>query len=347
MSQQNARGETGLAIAPAQGLAHVFYSDSGSTAVEVALKMALGYWRNIGEPRTRIVALEHAYHGDTIGTMSAGARGVFNAAYEPLLFDVTRLPFPVAGREQATLDAFDACRVTLTARSPHRRTAHLRRRRHADLRADVLTEMQRICTRHGVLLIADEVMTGWGRTGTLLCLRTRRHRSRHPVPRQGADRRRLPARRHTGDCKPSSTRTIPPIARKRFFTHPRSTANPIGCAAASANLDIWADEPVAEAIATLQRNQSSRLAAFAQDPRFANVRQLGTIAALDLRVPDAGYLADIGPTLYSASHGSQPSVARSVTRSISCLRTARRQPNSTSPMPELMRQPNALKQAEA
>ena len=93
-----------LAIAP-RGLAHVFYSDSGSTAVEVALKMALGFWRNQNRPRSRIIALEHAYHGDTIGTMSAGARGVFNAAYEPLLFEVERLPFPAAGREQETLAA--------------------------------------------------------------------------------------------------------------------------------------------------------------------------------------------------------------------------------------------------
>ena len=64
--------------------------------------MALGYWRNIGEPRRRIVALEHGYHGDTVGGMSVGARGVFSAAYEPLLFDVVRIPFPAPGREQAT-----------------------------------------------------------------------------------------------------------------------------------------------------------------------------------------------------------------------------------------------------
>src|ERR1700754_4842256 len=96
-----------IEIAP-KGLAHVFYSDSGSTAVEVALKMALGFWKNRGEARGRIIALEHAYHGDTIGTMSAGARGVFNAAYEPLLFDVARLPFPGAGREDETLKALEA-----------------------------------------------------------------------------------------------------------------------------------------------------------------------------------------------------------------------------------------------
>ncbi len=81
------------AIMPRE-LEHVFFSDSGSTAVEVALKMALGYWHNRGEPRRRILVLEHSYHGDTIGAMSVGARGVFNRAYAPLLFDVGTFRFP-------------------------------------------------------------------------------------------------------------------------------------------------------------------------------------------------------------------------------------------------------------
>ena len=77
-----------------KNLQHAFFSDSGSTAVEVGVKMALSYWRNLGETRSRIVVLEHAYHGDTIGTMSLGMRGIFNASYVPLLFEVLRLPFP-------------------------------------------------------------------------------------------------------------------------------------------------------------------------------------------------------------------------------------------------------------
>ena len=82
-------------------LTRVFFSDSGSTSVEVALKMALGYWAHIGQPRHRIVVMEHSYHGDTIGAMSVGARGVFNRTYEPLLFDVVTIPFPATGHEQA------------------------------------------------------------------------------------------------------------------------------------------------------------------------------------------------------------------------------------------------------
>lgn len=98
------------------GLDYVFLSDSGSASVEVALKMALGYWQNIGKRRIRIVVMQHSYHGDTVGAMSVGARGVFNAAYGPLLFDVTSIPFPARGREQATLDALEpACRNEIPA----------------------------------------------------------------------------------------------------------------------------------------------------------------------------------------------------------------------------------------
>lgn len=100
-----------LKVTP-DGLDYVFFSDSGSTSVEVALKMALGYWLNIGKQRTRVVVMQHSYHGDTIGAMSVGARGVFSAAYEPLLFDVSVIPFPATGREQTTLDALEsACRT--------------------------------------------------------------------------------------------------------------------------------------------------------------------------------------------------------------------------------------------
>src|ERR1700688_2967724 len=95
-----------IAITPPE-LEYVFFSDSGSTSVEVALKMALGFWRHRGENRSRILALEGAYHGDTIGGMSVGERGVFNAAYDSLLFEVERLAFPHAGSEQATLDALE------------------------------------------------------------------------------------------------------------------------------------------------------------------------------------------------------------------------------------------------
>ena len=157
----------GLRSIMPDSLTRLFFSDSGSTSVEVALKMALGYWLDRGEARHRILVLEHGYHGDTIGAMSVGARGAFNRAYEPLLFDVETIPFPVAGHEQACLDALErACRAGAAAFIVE--PLILGAGGMLVYSAQTLAEMRRICARHDVLFIADEVMTGWGRTGTLL-----------------------------------------------------------------------------------------------------------------------------------------------------------------------------------
>jgi adenosylmethionine---8-amino-7-oxononanoate aminotransferase len=279
-----------VATAP-QGLAHVFYSDSGSTAVEVALKMALGFWKNQNKPRSRIIALEHAYHGDTIGTMSAGARGLFNAAYEPLLFDVVRLPFPSPGREQEALAALAAAAPGAAALIVE--PLILGSGGMLIYSADVLREMAAICRRHGTLFIADEVMTSFGRTGTLfaceqagvvpdiMCLA--KGLSGGSIP--------LAATLATAEIFQAHYSTD----RSHTFFHSSSfTANPIACAAGRANLEIWRTEPVRDRIAALGAWQEERLAPFRDDPRFAEVRRLGTITALDLKVPDPGYLAGIG-----------------------------------------------------
>jgi adenosylmethionine---8-amino-7-oxononanoate aminotransferase len=278
-----------LAIVP-PGLAHVFYSDSGSTSVEVALKMALGFWRHREKPRSRIIALEHAYHGDTIGTMSAGARGVFNAAYEPLLFDVVRLPFPAPGCEQKTLDALKAAAPDAAALVVE--PLILGAGGMLIYPPEVLRALAIICRRNGVLLIADEVMTGFGRTGTpfackqagispdILCLA------------KGLTGGSLPLAATL--CTPEIFEAHYSTDRNRTFFHSSSfTANPIACAAARANLEIWRNEPVMERVAALGALQEERLDRFRSDPRFENVRRLGTITALDLKVSDPGYLAGV------------------------------------------------------
>jgi len=285
-----------IAITPPE-LTHVFFSDSGSTSVEVALKMALGFWLHSGEDRGHILALEGAYHGDTIGGMSVGERGVFNAPYEPLLFDVGRLPFPRHGREQETLDALDkACRewpVAALIVEP----LILGAGGMLIYAPAVLAEMARICKRHGVLLIADEVMTGWGRTGTLFACEQAGIVPDIACYSKGLTGGALPlavtlCRHAIFDAHYAEDR------RKTFFHSSSYTANPIACAAALANLRVWQTEPVLERVAALAAVHAKALRRFRDDRRFENVRQLGTIAALDLVVRDAGYLADIGPRLY-------------------------------------------------
>lgn len=284
----------GLRAMMPSALTRVFFSDSGSTSVEVALKMALGYWLNRGEPRHRILVLEHGYHGDTIGAMSVGARGVFNRAYAPLLFDVETIPFPAAGHEQATLDALDqACRGGAAAFIVE--PLILGAGGMLIYAPTTLAEMRRICGCHGVLFIADEVMTGWGRTGTLLAC-------------EQADV--LPdilclSKGLTGGAIPLAvTMATEPIFeahytsdRASMFFHSSSyTANPIACAAANANLAIWRDEPVLDRVADLGRRQEERLAKLARRPAVTDPRRLGTIAAVEIGGGD-GYLSDLAPRL--------------------------------------------------
>jgi adenosylmethionine-8-amino-7-oxononanoate aminotransferase len=280
-----------VALTP-PGLDHVFYSDSGSTAVEVAIKMALGYWRHRGETRSRVIALEHSYHGDTIGTMSAGARSVFNAPYEPLLFDVERLPFPQKGAEQSTLDALDAaCRAGAAALIVEPLILGAGGMLIYD--AATLSEMRRICVRHGVLFIADEVMTGFGRTGTLFACE-----QADVVPDIVCYSKGL-----TGGAVPLAVTLCSheifeahyaPDRARAFFHSSSFMANPIGCAAALANLDLWENADTRARVEVLCTLQAERIGRFETDARFTNVRRLGTIVAMELAIPEAGYAATIG-----------------------------------------------------
>ncbi|WP_028967758.1 adenosylmethionine--8-amino-7-oxononanoate transaminase [Sphingomonas phyllosphaerae] len=284
----------GLRAMMPDSLTRVFFSDSGSTSVEVALKMALGYWLARGDARHRILVMEHGYHGDTIGAMSVGQRGVFNRAYAPLLFDVETIPYAATGAEQATLDALDrACAGGAAAFIVE--PLVLGAGGMLFYSPDMLRQMRDVCARHGVLFIADEVMTGWGRTGTLLACEQAGIEPDILCLSKGL----------TGGALPLAvTMASEPIFaahwstdRARMFFHSSSyTANPIACAAAAANLAIWREEPVLERVARLGNAQAARLATLdgIRDPRV-----LGTIAAFEIGAGE-GYLSDLAPRLMAA-----------------------------------------------
>ena len=278
-------------------LAHVFFSDSGSTAVEVALKMALGYWLNRGEPRHRILVMQHSYHGDTIGAMSVGARGIFNQAYAPLLFDVGTVPFPTKGQEQATLDALER-QSSATPRPAAFIVEPLVLGAGGMLfySPEILAEMRAICLRHDILFIADEIMTGWGRTGTLLACE-----QAGVVPDILCLSKGL-----TGGAMPLAVTLATPAIfeahrsndRAKMFFHSSSyTANPIACAAANANTEIWRHEPVLERVFDLGLGQQRELDKIARNPKVSAIRRSGTIAAFDVQSADATYLSSIAPRL--------------------------------------------------
>jgi len=258
--------------------------------------MALGYWKNRDEARHRIIVMEHSYHGDTIGTMSVGARGVFNRAYEELLFDVSTLPFPAAGAEQHTLDALERfCREEAPA-ALIVEPLILGAGGMLIYPAQVLSDMHAICRCHDVLFIADEVMTAWGRTGTLLACE-----QAGIVPDILCLSKGL-----TGGSLPLAVTMATDAIfdahwsddRARMFFHSSSyTANPIACAAANANLGLWNTEPVRDRIASLAAIQTSALAKIGASTGISGQRQIGTITAFDITVDRPGYTSEIGREL--------------------------------------------------
>ncbi|HYJ78796.1 MAG TPA: adenosylmethionine--8-amino-7-oxononanoate transaminase [Longimicrobiaceae bacterium] len=286
------------AVLPA-GLTRVFYSDDGSTAVEVAVKLALQYWRQRGERRPLVAALENAYHGDTFGAMSASARGVFNAAFADHLFEVARLPDPSEGDTLAALD-------------------RLLDRRGGELAAVLveplllaaggmrmwpeatLAELRRRTADAGVLLIADEVATGFGRTGPLFACERAGVSPDLVCLSKGITGGFLPlgvtaAREEVFAAFLSGDR------RHTFFHGHSYTANPLACAAARASLRLL-DAGCARRRAEIEAAHRAGLARLSPHPRVAAPRVLGTVAAFDLDGAE-GYLSPVGRELEAFARG--------------------------------------------
>lgn len=280
------------------GLTRVFFSDDGSTAVEVALKMALQHHANRGEPRGVIAALEHAYHGDTFGAMSVSGRGIFTAPFADLLFDVVRLPDP-SEDGQATLAALD--------RLVHERGPAL---------AAVIVEpllmgaggmrmyseptLRGIAERAhaaGALVIADEVLTGFGRTGPLFASERAGISPDVVCMSKGLTGGVLPLGA-TAASEAVFESFLSEDPRRTLFHGHSFTANPIACAAARASLALL-DAGSAERRAAIEAAHRAGLARLASLPPVAAPRVLGTVAAFDLRGHDGvrGYLSGAGSAL--------------------------------------------------
>ena len=284
----------------------VFYSDNGSTAVEVALKMAFQYWKNKGvEERNHFLSFAGAYHGDTLGAMSVGARSLFSAPFGELLFGVDSVPFPAThmGDERAEAEEARALRQleALLERAPDRYAAMILEPLVQGAggmrmcRPQFLLHLEEVLRRYGVLIIYDEVLTGFGRTGEwfacscagtapdIVCL----------------------AKGLTGGFTPlAATACSAEIYAAFYSDDPRKalyhghsySANPLGCAAGLASLDLLeADE---QRFRRLEGWHREELAGLGGHPRLHRLRVCGTIAAMDVVVRgDEGYLHRVGPVL--------------------------------------------------
>lgn len=286
------------ALSERSGLERLFFSDNGSTAVEVALKIAWQWWHNRGESRQRLIAFAGAYHGDTVGAMAVGARSLFTAAYDPLLFDVARVDWPQCSwddpeplaRESAALAALEQALATPTAAvilEPLIQGAS----GMAMVRPAFLQAVQRRVRAAGALLIADEVMTGFGRTGQLFACQRAGIAPDLMALSKGLTGGFLPMgvtlaseRLYQGfiSTDPSAT----------FFHGHSFTANPLGCAAALASLDLL--EARAERYQGFEGRHRPLLEALGRHPRVRRPRCLGTVAAFDVAATQPGYLNGVG-----------------------------------------------------
>lgn len=296
-----------LAAVLPPGLGRVFFSDNGSTAVEVGVKVALQAWHNRGTPRRLVAALEGAYHGDTFGAMSVGARGVFSAPFDHHLFEVARLPCPARDGDATVraLEALVAARggelAALVVEPLVLGAAGMRMYDAAVLRA-----LADRCRDAGALLVADEVMTGFGRTGPLFACGGAGVEADVVCLSKGLTGGFLPmgataVRDELFDAFLSDDR------RMTLFHGHSFTANPIACAAALASLDLLETPACDAARARIEAAHRRHLARLAGHRGVRNARVLGTVAAFDLAVGDgaAGYLAPVGRQLgeYALSQG--------------------------------------------
>lgn len=296
------------------GLRRIFYSDNGSTAVEAALKMAMQFWRNRGdEKRRKFVTLDHAYHGDTVGAMSASAGSAFTEPFLPMLFPVERAHAPYCYRcpvglkpESCRIDCLDRLRDLLDAQGEAIAGVLVEPMLQAAggmivWPAEFLRQIRQLCDRAGTLMIADEVLTGFGRTGRmfacehggvspdLICLSKALTGGYMPMAVTAATEEIYEA-------------FLSDDRRKTFFHGHSFTANPLACAVSIASLELFERDGSLSRVRALESLFEQRAPSLQALDCVGEVRILGGVIAIELvrdrQTRDAGgYLDRAGPQL--------------------------------------------------
>lgn len=263
----------------------IFYSDNGSTSVEVAIKMALQYWHNQGLNKTVFIAFENAYHGDTFGSMSVGERNVFNYAFEKLLFNVVRVPIPNEENHVEVKKQF----LELIHENPVAGFVFEPLVQGASgmlmYEAKYLDELISICYQHKIVTIADEVMTGFGRTGKFFANDYLQNKADIICLSKGLTGGYMPLG-VTSCAKFIYEAFLNEDKRKTFFHGHSYTANPTACSAALASLDLMEKEETRQQIRSIELENRAFKTKIEKHPRLKQVRALGTIIAFELKTKE-------------------------------------------------------------
>jgi adenosylmethionine---8-amino-7-oxononanoate aminotransferase len=280
--------------------AKVFYSDNGSTAVEVALKMALQFWANKGIKKHRILAFENAYHGDTFGAMSVSGRSIFTEAFKDLLFEVIFIPVPVPGQESQSLQRFhEICSsgddiAAFIFEPLVQGTAGMVMYSSAALDAMLETAKQK-----NIVTIADEVMTGFGRTGKLFATDYLVHKPDIMCLSKGLTGGTMALGVTT--CSAEIYNAFLSADKTKALFHGHSfTANPLACTAALASLELLLSKNCRDQIDLIAKNHAQFLMRIKTHPSIKNIRNIGTILAVELEGREGtSYLNEMRDYLYN------------------------------------------------
>lgn len=282
-------------LSPA-GLEKVFYSDNGSTANEVALKMAFQYWRHVGRPqKSKFVTFQEAYHGDTIGSVSLGGIDLFHGIFGPLLFERFSVPYPVYSKytsketpamvAQRSLDAIEALfkergdeMAALIVEPLIQGASGIRTTAPGFLKA-----LRELCTRFDVLMICDEVFVAFGRTGTMFACEQESVSPDFMCLAKGISGGYLPLAATLTTQKVFDAFLGEYAEFKTFFHGHSYTGNQLGCAAALASLDLFQADDTLNRIRPVYEHLEKRLdALFATSDRVGDIHQRGPSAGIDL-----------------------------------------------------------------
>ncbi len=276
----------------------VFYSDNGSTAVEVGLKMAFQYHYNQNTDRKKVIAFHGAYHGDTFGSMSIGDRGPFSAPFAPFLFDVEFLDFPDGNNDEAILQHFQKLCDTEEVAAFVFEPLVLGSAGMKIYAAATLDRMIAYAQGKGTLCIADEVFTGFGRTGKNFACDYLEHQPDIFALSKGLTGGTMALGLTTCTEKIIDAYRSSDIMKTFFHGH-SFTANPIACAASIASYELFIREECQAAIQRIARQQASFCQTVQQHPKVRMARCLGTIMAFDIATEeDTSYVNEVRHKLY-------------------------------------------------